>query len=114
MANANVSHLGQANASGALDALFLKVYSGEVLTSFEQSQVTMDKHFVRTITHGKSASFPVMGRADAYYHTPGEQILGGKVKHNERIITIDDLLISPTFIANIEEAKNRHNGSYIH
>ncbi|WP_067516902.1 phage capsid protein [Endozoicomonas ascidiicola] len=109
MANAIVSHPGQANASGALDNLFLKVYAGEVLTSFEKKQVTMDKHLVRTITHGKSASFPVMGRASAYYHTPGEEILGGKIKHNERILTIDDLLISPTFIANIEEAKNHYD-----
>ena len=36
MANATVSRLGQVNASGAADALFLKVWAGEVLTSFEQ------------------------------------------------------------------------------
>lgn len=50
-----------------------------------------------------------MGRADAYYHTPGEFIPGGKIKHAERVITIDELLISPTFIANIDEAKNHYD-----
>ncbi|WP_018868279.1 MULTISPECIES: phage capsid protein [unclassified Thioalkalivibrio] len=50
-----------------------------------------------------------MGRADAYYHTPGEFIAGGAIKHAERVITIDDLLISPKFIANIDEAMNHYD-----
>lgn len=109
MADAIVSRLGQVNGSGVTDALFLKLFAGEVLTSFEQSQVMMDKHQVRTITNGKSAQFPVMGRADAYYHTPGQEILGGKIKHAERTITIDEMLVAPTFIANIDEAKNHYD-----
>lgn len=109
MSNAIVSRLGQANAAGDADALFLKVFAGEVLTSFTQKQVMMDKHTVRTISNGKSATFPVMGRASAYYHTAGEEILGGKIKHAEKIITVDDLLIAPVFIANIDEAKNHYD-----
>lgn len=109
MADAIVSRLGQTNGAGEADALFLKLFAGEVLTSFEQTQVMMDKHQVRTITNGKSAQFPVMGRADAYYHAPGQEILGGKIKHAERVITIDDLLIAPTFVANIDEAKNHYD-----
>lgn len=109
MSDATVSRLGQVNGAGEVDELFLKVFSGEVLTSFQKKQVMMDKHQVRTITHGKSAQFPVMGRASANYHTPGEQITGGAVKHAERVITIDDLLISPTFIANLDEAKNHYD-----
>ena len=109
MADAIVSRLGQINGSGAADALFLKVFAGEVLTSFEQSTVMMDKHQIRTITNGKSAQFPVMGRGSAYYHTPGAEILGGTLKHAEKIITIDELLVAPTFIANIDEAKNHYD-----
>ena len=109
MADATVSRLGQVNGAGDTDALFLKVFSGEVLTSFEQNTVMLDKHQVRTITNGKSASFPVMGRAEAEYHTPGAQITGGKLKHAERVISIDDLLISPQFIANLDEAKNHYD-----
>lgn len=37
------------------NALFLKVYSGEVLTAFAETAVTADKHNVRTIASGKSA-----------------------------------------------------------
>lgn len=109
MSNATPSRLGQVNGAGAVDALFLKVFAGEVLTSFEQSNVMMDKHQVRTIASGKSAQFPVMGRGGAYYHAPGEFIAGGSIKHAERIITIDDLLIAPAFIANIDEAKNHYD-----
>lgn len=109
MADAIVSRLGQINGAGDANALFLKLFAGEVLTSFEQTNVMMDKHQVRTITNGKSASFPVMGRGSAYYHQPGQEILGGTLKHAEKIITIDDLLVSPTFIANIDEAKNHYD-----
>jgi hypothetical protein len=109
MANATVSRVGQVNAGGAVDALFLKVFAGEVLTSFEQHNVMMDKHQVRTITNGKSAQFPVMGRGGAAYHTPGHDILGGSIKHAERVITIDQLLIAPAFIANIDEAMNHYD-----
>lgn len=109
MADAIVSRLGQINGSGDADALFLKVFAGEVLTSFEKTNVMLDKHQVRTISNGKSAQFPVMGRGNAYYHQPGQEILGGTLKHAEKIITIDDLLISPTFVANIDEAKNHYD-----
>lgn len=48
------SRPGQAGGSDVRE-LFLKVFSGEVLTAFNQKQVMMDKHFVRTIESGKSA-----------------------------------------------------------
>jgi hypothetical protein len=109
MADATVSRLGQTNGAGDADALFLKVFAGEVLTSFEKKNVMTGKHQMRTIQNGKSAQFPVMGRTGASYHQPGEQILGGELKHAEKVITIDDLLISPQFIANIDEAKNHYD-----
>jgi hypothetical protein len=61
MANATVSRLGQANLTGATDALFLKKFAGEILTMFEQTTVMLDKHLVKTIENGKSASFPLTG-----------------------------------------------------
>ena len=98
--------VGKVNAAGSEDALFLKVFSGEVLTSFEQSTVTAGAEMVRSISSGKSATFPVMGRIAAAYHTPGAEILGSDVNHNEKVITINDLLISSVFLSNLEEAKN--------
>lgn len=108
MTDAVVSRLGQINQTGDVKAMFLKVFAGEVLTAFHNANVMMDKHSVRTITHGKSASFPHVGTTGARYHTPGTEITGSKISHAETIITIDDLLISDAFIANIDEAMNHY------
>ncbi|MDO8839653.1 MAG: phage capsid protein [Parvibaculum sp.] len=110
MSNMTVSPLGQANLAGASDALFLKVFGGEVLTAFNETEVMSDKHIVRTIEHGKSAQFPATWKANAAYHTPGNQILGAnQIRHGERTISIDDLLVADTFIASIDEAKNHYD-----
>jgi len=106
MANATPVSVGRVNASGTEDALFLKVFAGEVLTSFEQASVTAGAEMVRSISNGKSATFPVMGRVAAAYHTAGAEITGSDVNHNEKVITINDLLLSSVFLSNIEEAKN--------
>jgi len=109
MSNAIPSRLGAINGGADKDALFLKVFAGEVLTAFAEKNVMMDKHTVRTISSGKSAQFPVTGNFSAEYHTPGNEILGASMNHAERVITIDDLLIAHTFIANIDEAKNHYD-----
>lgn len=106
MANATPASIGRVNASGSEDALFLKVFAGETITAFERSSVTDGQEMVRSISSGKSATFPVMGRTTAAYHTPGAEITGTDVNHNEKVITINDLLVSSAFLSNIEEAKN--------
>lgn len=44
------------------------------------------------------------GQVAASYHTPGVEIVGQAVNGNEKVITIDDLLIAPVFFANVDEA----------
>jgi hypothetical protein len=61
MSNATPVSLGRVNASGSEDALFLKVFAGEVLTSFERASVTAGAEMVRSIASGKSATFPSHG-----------------------------------------------------
>ncbi len=109
MTNATVSRLGQVNETGATDALFLQLFAGEVITQFEEKNIMMGLHQVRTISNGKSASFPVMGTASAAYHAIGEEITGGTIKHAEKTIAVDDLLIAPAFIGSIDEAKNHYD-----
>ena len=106
MANASPVSQGLVNATGTEDALFLKVFAGEVLTSFDRASVTAGAEMVRSISSGKSATFPVMGRVGAAYHVAGAEITGSDVNHNEKVITINDLLLSSVFLSNIEEAKN--------
>ena len=109
MANAAVNFTGQANNTGAQDALFLKVFSGEVMTAFAEATVTQGRVVERTIANGKSAQFPILGKTTANYHTPGTEIVGNGLPANEQIITIDDLLISSLFLSNIDEAKNHYD-----
>lgn len=105
MSNANVIRVGQINGSGDVDALFLKLWSGEVLTEFDVENKMLPLTMVRTITKGKSAQFPVTGNFSARYHTPGTELLGSQTIQNEVVITIDDMLVADAFIANIDEAK---------
>ncbi|WP_420381675.1 hypothetical protein [Novosphingobium sp.] len=109
MANATPSRLGQFNAAGDVQALFLKVFSGEILTAFDRVSVFRPRSTVRVIPSGKSAQFPVTGLAQAAYHVPGTEITGQTIRAGERIITIDDLLLAPAFISNIDEAMNHYD-----
>lgn len=108
MSNATPSRLGQANATGANDALFLKLYSGELMTSFETECVFRDKHMRRPISGGRSAQFPIVGRNTASYHTPGTELLGNNIAQSELVITVDDILVSPVFVSEWDEKVNHH------
>ena len=112
MANATVSRLGLVNNTGTdFDALFLKTFSGEILTSFAENNIFNETmHTVRSIASGKSAQFPVLGTATAAYHTVGTPLVGAnQIKANEKIINIDDLLISQAFVADIDSLKNHYD-----
>lgn len=53
MAASTPSRFGSVNSAGSATALFLKVFSGEVLTAFETATVVEDKHVVRMISSGE-------------------------------------------------------------
>ena len=112
---------------GKTNELFLKVFAGEVITTFEENNAMLPLTRVRTISSGKSAQFPTSGVATAKYHVPGESIMGtgtdtggdaaiadaskylSKPNAAERVIWIDDMLISSVFLADIDEAKNHYD-----
>lgn len=116
MANANVNFQGQDNSAGDDRALFYKLFTGEVLTAYDESNIMEARHRVRNIDSGKSASFGNTGKAAGEYHTPGEEILGDEIPHSETVIPVDDLLISHVFISNINEAMHHYEvrGEYSH
>ena len=109
MSNATPSRLGQINAAGDANALFLKVFSGEVLSAFERENQMLGMTSVRSITSGKSAQFPVTGTISSGYHTIGNEILGSPVNKNEKIINIDDMLLASAFLGEIDELKNHYD-----
>ena len=89
------------------NALFLKVFSGEVLTAFNRNNVFGSLVQSRTIAKGKSAQFPVTGRFLARYHTPGQMIIGqDNMAQNEVVVNVDDLLIADASLYDLDDAKN--------
>ena len=119
---------GAWNGTFATDnAMFLKIFGGEVFSSFERYTVTDGKHRVRNISSGKTAQFPFTGRNTAQYFKPGTNILEdnaqaqnkgaadvtpgalGLVQVAEKTINIDDLLISSCFIDDLDLAKSHYD-----
>lgn len=124
MSNAIISRLGVVNNADPAGseytwaertALFKDVFAGEVLTAFEETNVFSDLHMVRTISNGKSASFPATWKLDARYHVPGTPILGSnKLEIAERVIKIDDVLIADAFIYDLDDAMAHYDVRQIH
>ena len=99
--------------------LFLKKFSGEVLTTFKEKQVFRGLHRVRTISSGKSAQFPVVGTASANFHIPGESIIQSddgasgpkylsEVRHEEKIILVDHARQASVLVAELDELMNHY------
>lgn len=104
---------GGTAATQALD-LFLKKYTGEVLTTFKETNVMRQYTKRRTITAGRSAQFLGIGNLTAAYHTIGDNILidSGYLqtpKQGEKLIHIDKELLSAVVIPNIEEAMAQYD-----
>lgn len=107
----NYQQQGAKQNTGDQLALFLKVFSGEVLTAFTRASKVMNNHMIKTIDSGKSTSFPVIGRGKAHYLPAGSNLddLREAIPHNEVVINIDGLLTSDVLITDIFEAMNHYD-----
>lgn len=95
---------GQINSSGDSRALYLKVFTGEVLQTYQTACVTLPLIRTRTISSGKTAQFIVTGRVSGHFHSPGTELNGQAFRDGEKTINIDDLFVVDTFHADIDEA----------
>lgn len=107
-----VSQPGLINQAGTEDALFLKLWAGEVQTAMDEIQ-TMDRfHKVLPVINGKSRQFPSIGRITGAYHTRGNNILtDGPIEdfnHAEIEIFVDDVFYAATFLSELDELKNHY------
>lgn len=120
MAGVSQFSFGGEPATGATGEreLFLRQFSGEVLTAYHQKNVAEQLVYKRAISQGKSAQFPVTGNATAKYFTPGADILLDSqtgtpylndIGTNERLIKIDRLLVAPVFIDALDEAMSHYD-----
>lgn len=99
----NYTRLGQANFTGDVEALFRDQFIPELLTAFDAKRVM--KNYVRskTISKGKSATFPVLGTTSAQYIGVGESLLGNQtIAHNEITINLDPFLVSDILIHELD------------
>ena len=112
MAYSNVSQgIGNTRTAGVSDrSLAIKVFSGEVLTAFETSNIFLNKVQNRTIASGKSASFAVIGKYASAVdtHVPGTDITPNLINAGERVIEIDDLKYASVFVDSFEEAMQHY------
>ena len=111
MPNVTVAEPGK--VQGGTDSLemYLKVFAGETITAFERASVTNGRHILRTISSGKSAQFPVFGRASADYLKPGKSLddIRKNIPGAEKNILIDGLLTTSQMITDIDEALKHYD-----
>jgi hypothetical protein len=90
--------------------MFLVEFGDLVLQAWEETNSYENLTFTKNITQGKADTFPIIGRKrDAREHEPGEEILGGRVEHNEVTITLDRMLVDAVFVAEVDELMNHYN-----
>lgn len=100
---------GQANLAGSDTALLLKMYSGEVMATFDEKQIFAQYVRSKNVGAGRSHQFPAIGTADAAYHVRGEDIYDpangylSSLEHGERTIQVDKPLISAQFVDRWDE-----------
>jgi hypothetical protein len=106
---------GAANNGADKLALFLKVFSGEVLSTFERMNKVRSRVRRRVITSGKVAQFPAIGKVTASYHSRGVNIISpdsgtllSNVEHGEQLIHIDRRLIAPVLLDELDDLMNHY------
>lgn len=104
------NRFGKDNAGNDQRGLMLKVWSGEVLDLWTQNCLMQNLVNVRNVGKGvSSAKFPLYGSGAAVYHTPGANLLEAassylnNFKFSERTITLDNMLVAPTVVHDIDE-----------
>lgn len=101
--------IGQHIGAGNRDALFLEIFSGEVLGKLNNKLMILDTMSTkRALAGAKSALFPVYGDSSASYHTPGEDLLvdgsyADDLHIGDHQITADRVLQSTHFVDDLEE-----------
>ena len=95
---------------------FLTVYGGEVVLAYNEASKLKDRLMNRTISSGKSASFPTYAIETAKMHTPGEDILGTVTGDNassatsgEKTIVIDKLIYAAQLVDDLDEMKAHYD-----
>lgn len=105
-----LSRPGMVNSAGGDSALYLQVFSGEVLAAFNEKNFVNSLIMKKNIRGAKSATFPKFGRIPALHHAAGNSIFqdseGGQFNHAVSSVSVDDLLIAATTVDEVESLRN--------
>lgn len=104
-----LSRIGQVDKANSVLANFEDVLLGEVIAAYEQNVTLEPLTRSRSISHGKSATFDAMYIAATEYFTAGNEITGGDIAHNQITVNVDDLLIAPVRVFDLDEAMNHYD-----
>ena len=89
---------------------FLTQYGGMIIQAFTTEQLVSKTVQTRTISNGKSATFPVYGAEEAKLHTPGNDLFAASPDFamdgtvTDQVINIDKLLVAPKFVDDLNDA----------
>jgi hypothetical protein len=95
---------GAATTRATETALFQKLYLTEVIAAFNARNIMSGIVQSRSITNGKSATFPAAWKTTAQYHILGTDLAGtNSVQATEITIPVDRVLESDILIGEIDE-----------
>lgn len=98
-------------------ANLLKVFAGEVFTSFQEENKLLSKTVIKKVGGGAiSYTFPAVGTATVSYHTPGANILTdndgtgrpylSKILSHQRTVNMDRTLTASVFVDKLDQKLN--------
>lgn len=116
MAVSAITNILRVNNNAATERqLALRVYAGEVTRAFRRGNIMAALHASRDMRYGRSMQFPAMGRLEATFHVKGNNILiegstGKQLQTVERLVHVDDMLVTNTFIPQVDEMLSHYDG----
>ena len=109
MSDYTYNPIGQINGSGDERALFLKQFAGEVLSVMPETQNTLGMTYKKVLKGAKSYQFPYLGKLTPKYHIPGVQLSGQPTGQNEKVISLDSLLVVDRFVAKVDDLMKHYD-----
>lgn len=107
--------VGNNNGAGSAQELFEQKMMTDVLKYFKVTNVVRELITVKNITQGKSASFPIVGNSSAALKTnDAEELAVQTVKHTDRIINIQGLLVGHSYVTDIDNAMLHYDPKAAH
>lgn len=111
---------GKVNGAGEIDAMYLKLFAGEVARQYKRKLVALPFASAFTLTKGKSIQLPYFGKATARFQGLGVNILDEtnalltSVAGAEKEIFADKTLVSALVVSEWDDILNHYSARSIY